>query len=325
MSFFGARRHPGVTPLPVEGRLAGFDRAAGWLNSLPLGADDLCGKVVLVDFWTYTCINWLRTLAWIRAWHEKYRDSGLVVVGVHTPEFWFEHDADNVRRAATEMRVEYPIALDPDFGVWDDFGNRYWPAVYLADAEGRIRHHHFGEGDYDECERAIQMLLREAGAEDVADELVSVSPEGFEVQADWGTLQSPETYLGAEQGRGNASPDGAESLRLNQWALDGEWDIEPGAVVSGGPGARIAFRFHARDVNLVLRPRDEGAQIPFRVLVDGAEPGDVGGLDLDGEGRGAVSEPRLYQLIRGGDTSVDRTFEIEFAAPGAEAYVFTFG
>jgi thiol-disulfide isomerase/thioredoxin len=325
VSFFGARRHPGVTPLPVEGRLPGFGSASGWLNSEPLTADDLHGKVVLADFWTYTCINWLRTLAWVRAWHERYRDQGLVVVGVHTPEFWFEHDPENVSRAAQEMRVEYPVALDPDYAVWNDFGNRYWPAVYLADAEGRIRYHHFGEGDYDECERAIQMLLRESGGEDVADDLVSVSPEGFEVQADWTSLQSPETYLGSEQGRGNASPGGAESLRLNQWALDGEWAIEPGAVVSGGAGAGIAFRFHARDVNLVLRPRDEGAEIPFRVLVDGAEPGEAAGLDVDPAGSGTLSEPRLYQLIRGGDTSADRTFEIELGAPGAEAYVFTFG
>jgi thiol-disulfide isomerase/thioredoxin len=325
VSFFGARRHPGATPLPVEGRLPGFDRAAGWLNSPPLGADELRGKVVLVDFWTYTCINWLRTLAWIRAWYEKYGDRGLVVVGVHTPEFWFEHDADNVRRAATEMRVEYPVALDPDHGVWNDFGNRYWPAVYLADAQGRIRYHHFGEGDYDECERAIQMLLRESGGENVADDLVSVAPEGFEVQADWGTLQSPETYLGSAQGRGQAFPSGAESLRLNQWALDGEWTIEPGAVVSDGPGARIAFRFHARDANLVLRSREAGAEIPFRVLVDGAEPGDAAGLDLDDAGRGTVSEPRLYQLIRQRGSIADRTFEVELDAAGAEAYVFTFG
>src|SRR5262249_15045478 len=177
VSFFGVRRHPGATPLPSEGHLPGFDRATGWLNSRPLSADDLRGKVVLVDFWTYTCINWLRTLAYVRAWYERYRDHGLVVVGVHTPEFWFEHDAENVRWAANEMRVEYPIALDSDYGVWRDFGNRYWPAVYLADAEGRIRYHHFGEGDYEECERAIQMLLREAGVLDAVNDLVAVSPE----------------------------------------------------------------------------------------------------------------------------------------------------
>jgi thiol-disulfide isomerase/thioredoxin len=323
MSFFGARRHPGVTPLPVEGRLASFDRATGWLNSPPLTTDALRGKVVLVDFWTYTCINWLRTLAWVRAWHERYGDQGLVVVGVHTPEFWFEHDEANVRRAAQEMRVEYPIALDPDYGVWNDFGNRYWPAVYLADAEGRIRYHHFGEGDYDEGERAIQMLLREAGAEGVGEDLLSVVPEGFEVQADWENLQSPETYLGYEQGRGQASD--AESLRLNQWALTGEWTVESGAAVSGAAGDTLAYRFHARDVNVVLRAREESASVPFQVLVDGEPPGEAGGLDVDADGSGTVVEPRLYQLVREQGSIADRTFEIRFDAPGVEAYVFTFG
>jgi thiol-disulfide isomerase/thioredoxin len=323
VSFFGARRHPGVTPLPVEGRLASFDRATGWLSSPPLTGDDLRGKVVLVDFWTYTCINWLRTLAYVRGWYEKYGDRGLVVVGVHTPEFWFEHDADNVRRAAQEMRVEYPIALDADYGVWRDFGNRYWPAVYLSDAEGRIRYHHFGEGDYDECERAIQMLLREAGVEGVDDELVAVSPTGLEIQADWDSLGSPETYLGYEQGRGRASAD--ESLRLNEWALTGEWTVEAGAALASAAGSKLAYRFHARDVNLVLRASDEVAAVPFRVRLDGEPPGEAAGLDVDPAGSGTLSEPRLYQLIRGGETNVDRTFEIEFSTPGAEAYVFTFG
>ena len=336
MSFFGASRHPGVTPLPSEGRLPGFDSATDWLNSPPLTTDDLRGKVVLADFWTYTCINWLRTLAWVRAWHETYRELGLVVVGVHTPEFWFEHEPDNVRRAANELHVDYPIALDPDYGVWNDFGNRYWPAVYLADAQGRIRYHHFGEGDYAECERAIQMLLREAGVEEIGEHLVSPTPEGFEVQAEWPNLQSPETYLGYEQGRGFASPGGAElngphsyllpeSLRLNQWALAGEWTIEPGACVSNASGGTIAFRFHARDVNLVLRAREEGASVPFEVRIDGEAPGDSHGLDVDNAGCGTVDQPRLYQLIRVQDVIVDRTFEIEFDTQGVEAYVFTFG
>jgi len=336
VSFFGASRHPGVTPLPSEGRLPGFDSATGWLNSAPLTSNELRGKVVLTEFWTYTCINWLRTLAWVRAWYERYRESGLVVVGVHTPEFWFEHDADNVRRATNELRVEYPIALDSDYGVWRDFGNRYWPAVYLADAQGRIRYHHFGEGDYDECERAIQMLLREADIETVGDDLVSVSAEGFEAQADWANLQSPETYLGYEQGRSFASPGGAgldearnyslpESMGLNQWALAGEWTIEPGACVSNGPGGRIAFRFHARDVNLVLRVREEGASVPFQVRVDGRPPGVAVGLDVDDAGRGTVTEPRVYQLIRAQGPIGDCTFDIEFGVPGVEAYVFTFG
>jgi Thioredoxin like C-terminal domain/AhpC/TSA family len=336
VSLFGAGRHPGVTPLPSEGRLPGFASASGWLNSPPLGPDDLRGKVVLADFWTYTCINWLRTLAWVRAWHETYREHGLVVVGVHTPEFWFEHDVDNVRRAVGDLRVEYPVAIDSDYGVWRDFGNRYWPAVYLADAQGRIRYHHFGEGDYDECERAIQMLLREAGAETIGDDLVSVDAEGFEAQADWANLQSPETYLGYEQARGFASPGGAgideprsyvapQSLELNQWALAGEWTIGPGASVSNGPGGRIAFRFRARDVNLVLRVREEGASVPFQVRVDGEAPGGAAGLDVNDAGRGIVTQPRLYQLIRARSPIGDRTFEIEFDAQGVEAYVFTFG
>jgi len=322
--------------LPVEGRLPGFDSATGWLNSPPLTKDDLAGKVVLADFWTYTCINWLRTLAYVRAWYETYGELGLVLVGVHTPEFWFEHDVDNIRWAAQEMWVEYPIAIDSDYGVWRDFGNRYWPAVYIADAEGRIRYHHFGEGDYGECERAIQMLLREAGVEGVGDGLVSVAPEGFEVQADWATLQSPETYLGYEQGRSFASADGAqydeaheyeipESLRLNQWALGGEWTIESGAAVSSGPGGKIAFRFHARDVNLVLRAREQGASVPFQIRVEGAPPGEDAGGDVDAEGSGTLVQPRLYQLVRTRGSIEDRTFEVEFAAGGVEAYVFTFG
>ena len=336
MSIFGTRRHPGATPLPSEGRLPGFERATGWLNSAPLAPDAVRGKVVLVDFWTYTCINWLRTLAYVRAWHEKYRDRGLVVVGVHTPEFGFEGNPDNVRRAASDLRVEYPIALDPDYGVWRDFGNRYWPAVYLADAEGRIRYHHFGEGDYEECERAIQMLLREAGVEGIGDEVVAVDPTGFEAQADWAELRSPETYLGYEQARGFASPGGVvpdgshgyaapESLQLNQWALAGNWTIGPGAAACDGAGCRIAFRFHARDVNLVLGPAAAGTSIPFRVLVDGQPPAVAEGIDVDEEGNGAVSQQRLYQLIRQPGPILDRTFEIEFLAAGAEAYVFTFG
>jgi thiol-disulfide isomerase/thioredoxin len=322
VSFFGARRHPGATALPSEGRIPGFERASGWLNSEPLTAEDLLGNVVLVDFWTYTCINWLRTLPYVRAWYEMYLDSGLIVVGVHTPEFWFEHDEQNVSRAVQAMRIEYPVALDADYGVWRDFGNRYWPAVYLADAEGRIRYHHFGEGDYDECERAIQMLLRESGAEDVGDGQVNVSPEGFEVQADWENLRSPETYLGAEHGRGRSDRD---SLRLNEWALSGDWTVEAGACVATEPGARLAFRFHARDVNLVLRARQDGASVPFRIRVDGAPPGDARGADVEQDGQGTVLQPRLYQLIREPGSIADRTFEIEFLAGGVEAYVFTFG
>jgi thiol-disulfide isomerase/thioredoxin len=329
MSLFGKQ-------LPVEGHLPGFEGATGWLNSTPLTKAELRGKVVLTDFWTYTCINWLRTLAHVRAWAQKYTDQGLVVVGVHSPEFPFEQDPDNVREAAKDMSVEYPIALDSDYAVWDAFANRYWPAVYLADTDGRIRHHQFGEGGYEECERIIQQLLREAGRDGIGDELVSVAPAGFEAQADWTSLESPETYLGSQQAQNFASPGGAEldephmyvlpdSLKANHWALSGDWTIERGASVLNRAEGRIAFRFHARDVQLVLRQRERGASVPFRVLLDGARPGADHGLDVDEEGNGTVDQPRLYQLVRQDGPITDRTLEIAFLALGVEAYVFTFG
>jgi thiol-disulfide isomerase/thioredoxin len=310
----------------IAGHLPGFDGATGWLNSEPLTPAGLRGKVVLVDFWTYTCINWLRTLGYLRAWAKKYEDQGLVVVGVHTPEFPFEKDPDNVRWAAKEMRVEYPVALDPDYAVWRAFSNHYWPAVYIADAEGRIQHHQFGEGGYDECERVIQRLLREAGRDGIGDDLVSPTLEGFEVQADWTNLESPETYLGSDQAQNFAGTDvPPDSLTLNQWALARDWTIEGGASVLNEAGGRIAFRFHARDVNLVLGPRTPGTSIPFHVLVDGEPPGDAHGLDVDEEGNGTVVHQRLYQLIREPGSITDRTFEIAFLEPGVEGYVFTFG
>jgi len=322
--------------LRAETHLPGFDGATGWLNSEPLTPEGLRGKVVLVDFWTYTCINWLRTLGYVRAWHEKYEDQGLVVVGVHTPEFPFEHDADNVRWAAQDQRVEYPIALDPDFAVWRAFANNYWPAVYIADAEGRIRHMHFGEGGYEECEMAVQMLLREAGRDGIPDDLVSVADEGFEAQADWGTLGSSETYLGYEQAQNFVSADRAEfdepqdfgvpdRLERNQWALSGNWTLGPGASVLNEADGRLVFRFHARDVNLVMGPPAGGSSLPFRVLVDGEPPGSAHGLDVDEEGNGTLDRPRLHQLVREPGSITDRTFEISFTAPGAEVYCFTFG
>jgi thiol-disulfide isomerase/thioredoxin len=322
--------------LPSEGRLAPFSGATGWLNSPPLTTDELRGKVVLVDFWTYTCINWLRTLGYVRAWAEKYADQGLVVVGVHTPEFPFERDVDNVRQAVKDMRVEYPVALDSDYAIWEAFSNRYWPAVYIADAEGRIRHHHFGEGGYEECERIIQVLLREAGGDGIPDDLVFVADDGFEAQADWANLESPETYLGYEQAQHFASPGGAErgepqtyvapdQLKLNQWALSGDWTVARGPCVLNRADGRIAFRFHARDVNLVMGPRSRGTSVPFRVLVDGEPPGPAHGLDADEQGHGTLSEQRLHQLIRDEGSIRDRTFEITFLAPGVEAYAFTFG
>ncbi|HSC74300.1 MAG TPA: redoxin domain-containing protein [Gaiellaceae bacterium] len=308
-----------------EGRLPGFDGAAGWLNSPPFTPDDLRGQVVLVDFWTYTCINWLRTLGYVRAWWETYADRGLVIVGVHTPEFPFERDVDNVRAAIEEMNVRFPVALDPDYRVWEAFANHYWPAVYIADVEGEIRYHHFGEGAYDECEQVIQQLLREAGRDGVRDGLVSVALEGFEVQADWENLESPETYLGSEQARDFARDVPADALRLNQWTLSGDWAAEPRASVLRGGAGRLAFRFHARDVNLVMGPPERGVSVPFRVSVDGEAPGGAHGFDVDEQGRGTLAQQRLYQLIREPGAIADRTVEIEFLEPGAEAYCFTFG
>jgi Thioredoxin like C-terminal domain/AhpC/TSA family len=334
VSLFSKARDAG-TALGVEGRLPGFEAAAGWLNSEALSADDLRGKVVLADFCTYTCINWLRTLGYVRAWADKYEDRGLVVVGVHTPEFAFEADTENVVEAVKALNVEFPIALDPEYAVWEAFGNRYWPAVYIADAEGRIRHHQFGEGGYDECEQVIQELLREAGGDAVSDGLISVIPDGIETQADWGTVGSPETYVGYQQGRNFASPGGVtidetrtysvpDPLGLNSWALSGDWTVEGRAAVLGRAGGSIAYRFHARDVNLVLRSR-EGMPVPFRGLLDGEPPGDAHGLDVDDEGNGSLVEPRLYQLVRQKGAIADRTFEVIFDGAGVEVYVFTFG
>jgi len=317
--------------LRSEGALPSFEGATGWLNSEPLSPEGLRGKVVLVDFWTYTCINWLRTLAYVRAWAERYADQGLVVIGVHTPEFPFERDVDNVRRAVEAMRVEYPVALDSDYEVWRAFDNNYWPAAYIADAEGRIRHHHFGEGGYDQQERVIQKLL-----DDDRRELVSVSPEGFEVQADWSSLDSPETYLGYLQGRNFSSPGGAvvdephtyaapDRPARNAWALVGDWTIGSRACAVSGAEGSIVFRFHARDVHLVMGPPDREASVPFRVTVDGAPPGDAHGLDVDERGEGIVTQQRLHQMIRQQGPIGDRTFEITFGAAGVEAYAFTFG
>jgi thiol-disulfide isomerase/thioredoxin len=317
-----------------EGRLPGFDGATDWLNSPPLSPDDLRGKVVLVDFWTYTCINWLRTLGYVRAWADKYAD-GLVVVGVHTPEFSFEREVDNVRWAADELRVTYPIALDSEYAVWNAFSNRYWPAVYIADADGSIRHHQYGEGGYEDCERVIQQLLRDAGR-DPGEELVNVPEEGFQLQADWENLETPETYLGYDQARNFASPGGAkleqprayaapESLRLNQWALAGDWTVGRRAVVSDAGGAGITFHFHARDVNLVMGLRNGGSSVSFQVRVDGEAPRDAHGEDVDAEGRGTVVRQRLYQLVRKRHTIGDSSVEIRFPEAGVEAYAFTFG
>jgi len=332
-----AHRPPGdPADLPVEGRLASFAGATGWLNSPPLTPEGLRGRVVLVDFWTYTCVNWLRTLPYVRAWSERYAAHGLTVVGVHTPEFDFEHDVANVVAQAAAMRVSYPIAIDSDYGVWRAFANHFWPAIYLADGEGRVRYHHFGEGEYAMTEMAIQQLLAEAGATDVPRDLVMVEPAGLEVPADYRTLRSAETYLGYGQATGFAAPDGLRpdrshaygrptGLILNSWAPSGTWTITERAAVLAAAGGRLAFRFQARDVNLVMGPPADGTSIPFRVFLDGRPATDARGTDVAGDATGAVTAQRTYQLIRQPGAIAEATFEIEFGAPGVEAFCFTFG
>jgi thiol-disulfide isomerase/thioredoxin len=298
--------------------LAALDRAPAWLNSEPLSADGLRGRVVLVDIWTYSCVNWLRTLPYVRAWDERYRDRGLVVVGVHAPEFGFEHDLDNVRRAAAELGVGYPVVIDNDFAIWRAFDNHYWPAVYLVDRDGSVRFHHFGEEAYEKTERAIQELLG------VEEELVRVDAGGLAAAADWANLRSPETYVGHARGerRTEARADG---LALNQWALAGRWTVdEESAVLDKAPGS-IAYSFEGRDLNMVLTPPASDGPVRFRVLLDGRPPGDDHGLDVDESGEGAVAEPRMYQLVRRRAATEERDFEITFLDSGVRAYVFTFG
>ena len=302
----------------------------------PLGAADLQGKVVLIQFWTYSCINWLRTLPYVRAWSEKYRDQGLIVIGVHTPEFAFEKRIDNVQKAANALNVDFPVALDSDYEIWNSFGNRYWPALYLADAQGRIRHHHFGEGSYEHTETVIQELLMEAGRNLPDRQPVSVKGQGVEADADWKSLGSPETYIGYARAEKFASPGGfsfdkrltytvPERLRINQWALAGDWTVKEESAGLNAAGGRISYRFHARDVHLVMSQAQPGAAVRFRVLLDGKPPASVHGLDIDEQGNGTVAEPRMYQLIRQGSPIEDRQFEIEFLDPGVEVFVFTFG
>jgi len=293
---------------PDHGALSAFDSAPVWLNSEPLTAEGLRGSAVLVDVWTYSCINWLRTLPYVRAWHERYRDRGLVVVGVHAPEFGFEHDLGNVRCALAALDVGYPVVIDNDFAIWRSLDNHYWPAAHLFDGEGRIRFQHFGEEAYEETERAIQQLLG------VTQGLVDVDAGGLAEAADWAALRSPETYLGSARGE----RDGA-------WALAGEWSLEEEAAVLDAATGSISCRFEARDVNLVLAPPDSGEPVRCSVRLDGEPPGAAHGLDVDEHGEGTVSEPRLYQLVRRRGPVHPGTFEIAFDGPGVRAYVFTFG
>lgn len=310
-------------------QMPSLDGATGWLNSEPLGPDELRGKVVLVDFWTLTCINWLRTEPYVRAWSEAYRDDGLVVLGVHTPEFSFEREVDGIRRAIAERAIDYPVAVDSDYAIWEAFDNHYWPALYFVDRDGIIRDHHFGEGHYERSERVIQRLL------DIERELVSVAGIGVEAEADWNQLGSPETYVGYERSAQFASPGGAafetrrdyqlpEQLGLNQWALSGEWTIGRESIILDRAGGSIAYRFRARDAHLVLS-HEADDPIPFRVFLDGEAPGGSHGVDVDEGGNGQLQDGRLYQLVRQQNTIRERTLRITFARPGAEAYVFTFG
>lgn len=322
--------------LPVEGQLPPLDGAVQWLNSPALDAQALKGKVVLVDFWTYSCINCLRTLPYVKAWAEKYRDQGLVVIGVHAPEFAFERDVGNVTKAMKELGINYPVAIDNDYKIWRAFNNEYWPAHYFADAQGRIRYHHFGEGDYAESERVIQQLLREAGAKSVADGLINADAKGVQLAPDMNEAQSPETYVGYQRAehfvvQTNLEPDKVATynppanLALNDWSLGGQWTVGAERATASATASRIVYRFHARDLHLVLGPGADGKPVRFKVLIDGQAPGAAHGVDVAPDGSGHVTEQRLYQLVRQTDGVKDRTFSIEFLDPGVSAYAFTFG
>jgi thiol-disulfide isomerase/thioredoxin len=330
---FGVARSAEAKPSKA---MRSLDVATTWLNSRPLSAHDLLGKVVLIDFWTYTCINWRRQLPFVRAWAEKYKDHGLVVIGVHAPEFSFEKNVDNVRWAAKDMRIEYPLVIDNDHEIWRAFTNEYWPALYFVDGQGGIRHHVFGEGQYDRSEIFIQHLLAEAGNRGIPTGLVSVDDRGAEAAADWNDLESGENYVGYARTENFASPGGiktdmahvyavADRLERNQWALSGNWTIGRESIVLNEPNGRIAYRFHARDLHLVMGPGGSKTPLRFRVRIDGQAPSSAHGVDVDDQGNGTVTEARMYQLIRQSQPISDRQFEIQFVDVGAEAFSFTFG
>jgi cytochrome c biogenesis protein CcdA/thiol-disulfide isomerase/thioredoxin len=321
--------------LAVEGGFPSLSGAEEWLNSPPLTPEGLKGKVVLIDFWTYSCINCLRAIPYVRAWAEKYKDHGLVVIGVHTPEFAFERKVANVRAAVSELKIQYPVAIDNEYKIWRAFDNQYWPAHYFIDAQGRVRYHHFGEGEYDESERVIQRLLAEAGDSGYSTGLVAVSASGAQAAADESEVKSAESYIGYNRADNFVSPGGlvedeshdyaAAPLALNQWSLSGDWTVGAEDAALNKPDGRIAYRFHARDLHLVLGPGADNKPIHFRVIIDGAAPGANHGADVDANGLGMVDGQRLYQLIRQNGAISDRTFEIEFLDPGVQAYAFTFG
>jgi cytochrome c biogenesis protein CcdA/thiol-disulfide isomerase/thioredoxin len=321
--------------LPVEGVMPPISGAVAWLNSAPLTAEQLKGKVVLVDFWTYSCINCLRAIPYVRAWAEKYKNQGLVVIGVHTPEFAFEQKIGNVKSAASDLGITYPVAIDNDYAIWRAFKNQYWPAHYFIDAEGRIRHHHFGEGDYADSERVIRELLAEAGHKVDAAAPTKVSASGTEMASDQSDVKSPETYVGYDRAENFISPGGLvhkvahvyspAEPRLNEWALDGDWIVNSENARLNAKDGAIIYKFHARDLHLVLGPGEAGAPVRFRVTIDGRKPGTDHGMDIDADGEGTVTGQRLYQLIRQSGPVADKTFEIRFLDPGVEAYAFTFG
>jgi thiol-disulfide isomerase/thioredoxin len=321
--------------LADEGRLPDLGGAIGWLNSPPLNRKSLRGKVVLVDIWTYSCINSLRQLPYLKSWAAKYKDAGLVVIGVHAPEFGFEQERGNVEKAVRDLKLTYPVAIDSNHAIWQAFNNEYWPADYFIDGKGQIRYHHFGEGEYVKSERVIQQLLKENGATDLDLSTVSVSAAGVEVPPSE-DVQSPETYVGYGRTERFASPERLAQdarktysvpagLSLNQWGLSGSWNVGVQSAAPQGPAGKIVFRFHARDLHMVLGPTKNGKPARFRVTLDGVAPGDNGGLDSAPDGTGEVRDPRLYQLIRQKGQVKDRTFAIEFLDPGIQAFSFTFG
>lgn len=326
----------GGRPLTSTSELKSLDQADEWLNSSPLTPEALRGKVVLINFWTYSCINWRRQLPYVRAWAEKYKAQGLVVVGVHAPEFEFERNIANIKWATADMEIDYPVSVDNDHVIWRAFGNRAWPALYFVDAQGRVRHHHFGEGEYERSEKLIQELLREAGATGVSSQSATVEGRGHEAAADWVNLRSAENYVGFDRAENFASPGGIvrnlprrytrpNSLGLNSWALSGDWTLTKQAGALNKANGRISYRFHARDLHLVMGPAQRGSVVRYRVLIDGQPPGGARGVDVDEQGVGVVIEQRMYQLIRQRGPIRDREFEIEFLDPGVEAFAFTFG
>jgi cytochrome c biogenesis protein CcdA/thiol-disulfide isomerase/thioredoxin len=331
-----AAEAPASKALPVEGSLPSLAGAVEWLNSPPLTPGDLKGKVVLVDFWTYSCINCLRSIPYVRAWAEKYKDQGLVVIGVHAPEFAFEKNIGNVKQAVAKLRIDYPVAVDNDYAIWRAFNNEYWPADYFIDAKGQIRHHFFGEGEYAESEKVIQQLLAEAGKGNLPADMVSVSATGAEAASDAADVKSPETYIGFARSENFASPGGAvgdtphvystgDLKPLNNWGLSGDWTVGGQSATLNKMDGAISFRFHARDLHLVLGPGADGKPVRFRVTIDGAAPGESHGADINADGEGVVTDHRLYQLIRQSGPITDHTFSIQFLDPDVQAYAFTFG